>query len=470
MRRAFLLQCAILAALAGAPAHSEEPPVDSPARLQWRASGQVYAFLSSRIDYVGMFRTEVGAPGPGGGRAWIESTIPVLSASGRGALVVEDLDYQARALWRLEAREIIWAPFAGARGSEGVDREVSRLVSLAGIQIAPRASGRRLSWSLEAAAVLSDEGLEARAAAAARGEWLFVNRPGWSAGMLAAWDGLWVSGPSDLLDDRSAGFFLRLRDRDGLALTASATYYRGRHPLGLEDTGVLAGFEIAGGASPAHPDESAVLRAALEAGGGNDRVRARQILDLQSTPWKMLGRPWRARILADNALDAGEHNDLYYIVDGGLEAAAGALRPGLFWHHRSGHLLGEPNDLRLSLNVVEAGLRTPGWLQGIPGSERPSGWRRLEGEIRLGAVVTSEFGEHQSWSARGGIVWSLPVPWDRLSPFVGVRGTLGEVRGWSASTGVQIPPGASIILAAERDGQLFEPRRTAWTLTAARRF
>jgi hypothetical protein len=461
---------AALAIFVGSPAHPEEIPAERPERVRWTAGGQVHAFLSSRIDYVGKFRTEAGAPGSGGWHAWIDSTIPVRSASGQGALVVEDLDYQARVLWRLETARIAWAPFAGARGSEEVDQAGSRLVSLAGIQIASRAPGRRVSWGLEAAAVLSDEGLEARASAAARGEWVLLARPGWDAGLCADWDGLWMSEPSEIQDDRSAGGFVRLRNQDGLTLTASATYFRGRHPLGLEDTGVLAGFEIAGGTPPPSPDAGALLHAALEAGGGNDRVRARQILDLHSSPWHILGRPWRARILADNILSAGSHNDLYYIVDGGLEAAAGTLRPGIFWHHRSGHLLGEDNSRRLSLNVVEAGLRTPGWLQGLPAAERASGGRRLEGEIRLGGVVTSEYGEHQRWSASGGIVWSLPAPWAHAVPFIGARARFGEARGWAASAGLQLPPGASIVLAAERDGQLFEPRQTVWALTAARRF
>jgi hypothetical protein len=433
-------------------------------------AGEVSAVLSSDLDYIGVFEQVLELPSSAG--VWqlgVRTAIPVISISGASAFIVEDLDYRVRICLKRGAA-LAWAPFIELRGSEAVDKEGSRTIGLAGMRVGQTGSERDLEWEAEAAAVAGDAGLEARAAAALSAEWRALRRPSWEAGLRALWDGLWLRGADPTRADLAAGGFLRLRRPAALGFSLHALYFRGRHPLGLEETGVLAGIRI----EDLHPragfDSGASFEGALAAGGGNDRVRARQLL-LLSTGVFSAARPGvRFRMLADNVLLDAESPDLYYVLEGGFEAAEGAWRPGVHIHHRSGHLLGADNRRRLSLNLLELGVRSPEWAGGLPRWRASGAAGTLDYEVRAGRVLTSEFGDHQHWSARGGATWTPPGRFRRLAPFLSLCGQAGEARGWSAGAGAHGPGGAFLVLAAERDSQRIDRRDTSWTLSAGRAF
>jgi len=462
-----------------APATDSAAPAEAPLLPQTQAASflesphglteaDVSLFLSSRIDYVGTLGQRVRLPG----NVWLtlRTQIPVLSASGRGELIVQDVDYRIEGAMSRRAAGVDWTPFAAVRGSENVDRPGSRGVLVAGLRAGRRDAEHRLDWRLEAAAAATDWGLEARALAGAAAEWRVMRRPGWEAGLLGEWEGVWMEGAGSPRTDLSAGGFFRPRRPSVLLPTLHARYYRGRSPLGLEETGVLIGASLSsvetGGGSQANRQ----LSGALLAGGGDDRVRARQVVEYSSASLARDGRPWRLRLLADNTLVDARAADLYYILEGGIETEVGTLRLGAHFHHRSGHLLGESNEQRLTLNVVELGARSPGWSRDLPSWSPQAGWRRLTYELRVGGVVTSEFGDRQRWIVRGGAVWTLPGRYRRLAPYAGLRGQLGEVREWALSGGAHTPEGFSVAVLAERDGQRIDRRDTSWTLLLGQRF
>jgi hypothetical protein len=453
------------------PAPEARTPPAAPA-ARWSGEGELYGFASSRIDYVGVFRFRALVPSAAGewDLRW-ENTVPVLSTSGRGKLIVDDIDYQAEAGFARRAAATVWTPFLRYRGSAKVDRPGSAQVVVAGLRVGDLDPLRRLGWEVEAGAALADAGLEARACGAVRGEWRFSPGGRWQSGLQAAWDAIWLREPEAVRADVSAGPFLRLARPGGVQVTARAVYLHARHPLGLEDTGVLIGVQFMESAEASRRDSDARIDAALAAGGGNDRSRAQQTLEFLSSSFPLAGRRWHLRLLADNVLLDARFNDLYYALEGGIETASGPLRAGVQWYHRSGHALGGTNDRRLSLNIVEVQARSPRWhpdLPQWPGGEE--GWRRLDWQASVGRVMWSEFGEHQRWSARGGARWILSGSSRRLAPYVGGRGVWGEVRGWAGSAGLLTSKGASLALAAERDSQRLDSRDTSWTLSLGRRF
>lgn len=453
----------------GPPAGSGGTEAVRPApAVSWSGEGEAYAFLGTRIDYVGVFRHRVALPS--GWRFVLQNTVPVRSASGRGVVIVEDVDYRAEGGLALRAAGVEWIPFLSARGSEGVDREGSRGILAAGLRVARSDPAAALDWQVEAAAVLSDFGLEARWTAGAGGEWRALRRARWEIGFQAAWDALWIEPEGALRNDLTAGGFARWLRPGGVGVSLHALYYRGRHPLGLEETGVLAGARFSGADGPGGAAAEPRLEGALAAGGGDDRVRARQLLVFSSSAFPAAGRLWRFRLLADNVLLDASLKEIYYILEGGVETAEGAVRAGLHFHHRSGHLLGQPNDRRLSLNVVEVAARSEGWVADLPRWEDGRGLKRLSFEVRAGAVLSSEFGERQRWSARAGAMWTPPGAYQRLAPFLGLRGQIGEARGWTASAGVHTRSGTSLAVVVERESQRLDRRDTSWSLVLGRRY
>ncbi|MCZ6778352.1 MAG: hypothetical protein O7F16_05220 [Acidobacteria bacterium] len=449
---------------AGAPNH--ERTADN---LSWGVTGTVSAFLSSSIDYVAVARFSGSAPSRAG--VWqvgLQTTVAVLSASGSGTMIVDDLDYVAEASLEQKQGSLIWAPLTQVRGSEQVDREGSLGVVLAGFRLARRAPEKRFAWEIEALATLNDWGIDTHGALKASGKWRVHRGARWVIGLKGAVDSLMLNSADDAIkSDLMIGPYLQLHRPRGMRLSFHALYYRGENPLGLGDTGVLVGVRFDDRSARGRDVLLPSLRAALAVGGGDDGVRARQVLDLTSTSFQLFGNPWRARLLADNTLVDSNLNDLYYIIVGGIERSTGSVLPGLSFYHRSGHLLDQPNDRRLSLNVVEVGFRTPGWEADLPAW--PSS-QRVAGEVWLGGVVSSDFGEDQNWSARAAAQWILPGNWRRAAPFIGGRVQQGEVEGWAGQGGWVTPRGLSLSILAERDSQRLQSPDTSLTLLLGRRF
>ncbi len=453
------------------PAKAAPSPSDPPAARLWSAGGEVSFFLSSRIDYVGRFDQRLSLPvRTAEWRISLSTLVPVLSATGSDERVVGDVDYRLEAALVRRSGRLAWAPFVAARGSEEVDREGWMNVVLGGLRIGRSDPRGALDWQVEAALPIAESGIRADAALAGSGEWRVVQRPGWALGLLAAWDGIWVDERERAQADVSAGPFLRLHSSADMSLSVHALYHRGRHPLGLRDDGYLVGIRFSGEGVSDPAQEKATIQGALSAGGGNERVRVRQALELGSAAFPGIGRPLRLRILADNVLLDTELRDLYYVLEGGVETADGSLRPGMHFHHRSGHLLGQPNDRRLSLNLVEVGVRTPGALADLPRRAPGSSGRQVSLDLRAGRVLSSDLGEGRRWTLRAGAVWSPPLAKHGPVPFIGARAQLGEGRAWAGVAGLQAAGGAIVTLTAERDSQRFDSRDTSWTLCVGHRF
>ncbi len=435
----------------------------------WGVTAGVSAFLSSNIDYVGLARFYGNAPSRAG--VWqvgLQTRVSVLSASGSSTMIIDDLDYIAETSLERKLGSLSWAPLTQVRGSEQVDREGSLGVVLAGFRLARRAPEKRFSWEIEGLATLNDWGIETHGAFKASGEWRAVRGARWLIGVKGAVDSLMIDSADDSIEsDLMIGPYLQLHRPGGMRLTFHALYYRGENPLGLEDTGVLAGVRFEDGSAKGRDALLPRLRAALVAGGGDDGIRARQVLDLTSASFQVFGNPWRARLLADNTLVNTELNDLYYIIVAGIERSTGRVLPGVSFYHRSGHLLEQANDRRLSINVIEIGFRTPGWEADLPAW--PSS-QRISGEVWIGGVVSSEFGEDENWSARAATLWILPGNWQRIAPFIGGRLQRGEVEGWAGQGGWVTARGLSLSILAERDSQRLQARDTSLTLLLGRRF
>ncbi|MEE9218822.1 MAG: hypothetical protein V3U98_07110, partial [Acidobacteriota bacterium] len=138
--------CRLLAvlSLAWTPAHATPAQIETlpPASAHpapapaWSAEGTVSAFLSSRIDYVGVVRLRQFVSSPlGRWRLGLETVVPVRSVSGRGAVIMNDLDYAAEVALERSFRGGIWSPFVAVRGSQEVDEPGSRGVLLLGLRV-----------------------------------------------------------------------------------------------------------------------------------------------------------------------------------------------------------------------------------------------------------------------------------------------------------------------------------------------
>ena len=195
-------------------------------------------------------------------------------------------------------------------------------------------------------------------------------------------------------------------------------------------------------------------------GAGDDRTSGQLELRLLSPPFAS-----RTRFVVDiegNVLTADTRDELYYLYHVGFERERGAGLVGAYFYHRSNHQL-QPNDLVTSINVLETGIETHGWRR--PGRRQISdGWDHLDGRIRVGYVLDSEFGLDRRVNAFGGLRWTIvgrgPMPF--LSGLVEV----GDVDRHALSLGISPSANLDLQLQYLDDEQLFSVDSSAVLLLA----
>jgi hypothetical protein len=257
----------------------------------------------------------------------------------------------------------------------------------------------------------------------------------------------------DLGGDRRFGLFVR--------------YLHGGNPLGLRTNGVMAGFDFAQGLFPerarAVPPEI-FGRAAAGAGDG----RALASIDLHVATPPFLGGTVAEVDVDGNVLTGSDENDLYYLYDVGFAHPVAAWRAGVWFHHRSNHVLGAYNPTITSINVLEAGITSDGWDRA-----EPSGWvgraGAIDASLRAGWLIDSSFGEDVGWHARGGVRWASP----ELGPVrLYAQASLeeGDVEASAYAVGALLPRGWDLRFEARHDQQLFSADKRARLAVATLRY
>lgn len=359
--------------------------------------------------------------------------------------------------------------FAGQWGKEKADAPGEPFVRYVGIGIESQGYrrqqvGRALEWWANVGAVVEDR--ETEADLAFRGEVRWLDRPRDRVSMGAdlrvdvlakasASSADVATGPRLVLvlsGDRRASFFLH--------------YLRGRNPLGLETSGLALGFEYAEGPSPVGRASPPDIRGSLGFGAGDTRLAGR--LDLQFLSPAFWGDRRVAVEVEANVLTAEDTGELYYLYDVGLERDSPGRIEGVYFHHRSNHRLAEPGDRITSIDVIEAGVETPGWARvGVPPRSR---WGSVDVRARLGWLLDSSFGEDRRWHARAGVRLSPPRALGRVLPYVAGEAEGGDVERHAYAIGIAAPGDLDFRLEYRSDAQFFGRDRTALLFLATAGF
>ncbi|HZN54706.1 MAG TPA: hypothetical protein VFB67_05240 [Candidatus Polarisedimenticolaceae bacterium] len=247
----------------------------------------------------------------------------------------------------------------------------------------------------------------------------------------------------DLGGDRRFGLFAR--------------YLSGENPLGIGESGVLGGFDFAAGPPGTAPrPEPPEIGGLAGAGGGEDgRGFVRLALRIATPPF--LAGLHAAIEVDGNVLTAEDRNDLFYLYDAGLARALSGWRAGVWFHHRSNHVLDGDNATVTSLNVLEAGIESAGWNRAEPGwALGRAGW--LDLSARAGWLIDSAFGEDTWWQARGGLRLASPAI-GASHVFVSAELERGDVGGSAYAAGALLPRGWEVRVEARHDEQWFAADR-----------
>jgi len=453
-----------LATLAGARAG--EGNDDGP-----RAEGSLAWIDSDRLDLVGSIAATLPVASAGGWRILLRfGTVTAIErATSDLTFEVTDVSYLAAVGARrpLPAGGAIEV-FAGEVGRVRVDAPGHARVRIVGAGWESRGHRRAFGgfgWSGRAAlaAVVEDSGVDADAVADGEVRWLApVGRVGLgvdgTAFGLIGGEGGWdlAAGPRldvDLGGDRAFGVFVR-----GV---------RARSPLGLDTDGLVVGFDFAQGSAKGGRVAPPEISGRVAAGGG-DGGRGYAEVDLRVASPPFL-RGTTATVEVDgNVLGAEEGSDLYYLYDVGFEHPAGPGTTGLWFHHRSNHVLGRANPEVTSLNVLETGFETPGWNREGPGL--PLGRAGdLDARLRAGWLIDSAFGEDTAWHARGGVRFAFPGG-ARTRAYVSGALERGDVAGSAYAVGALLPRGWDVRLEVLHDEQLYAADRRLLLAVATLRY
>lgn len=413
--------------------------------------------LSDELDLVGDLWADVALPA--GVRHSIffgvDSRTSIERAQSDLTFGLRDLQSDLRAGWRDERRG--WTAFAGRRGRGAVDASGDAYVRyLAAGWETPgfrryAADGARVRGRLAAGPVLAEHGVEAEAVVfgAAHGRLWRFGRRGPSVEFDLGLDGLWHDGR--LLADASAGPRLAFPVAGGRRASLFAHYQRSRNPLGLGDDAWLLGFAYEEGRPPA---EGAVplpdIDGRMALAGGAGRTAGRLVLRFVSPAF--LGGTRVSFLVDGNILTGDDVNELYYRYDLGLRREAGGMLVGAYFYHRSNHTLNSPNPRITSLNVLEAGIETPGW---PAPAKAPRGHLRFDGSFRAGWLIDSTFGEDRRWNVRAGARLALSELAGRLVPYLLAEAETGDVSNHTLAVGAAVSPRVEIQLESREDDQWF---------------
>lgn len=446
---------ALAGALAAGPVHGQDR------EPRGRAVGGLSWVFSDDVDLIGTMTAEVplaeSSRGALFGRFELHTAID--RSLGEFTFAVRGIDYRAELAARsAEGLEL----FVGRRGLERVDAPGEPSVVYAGAGWTSRGYDRAAparTWEGQVSSALPLHRAADAAKGVVRGAVRFTRpRTGWAWGFDARAEA-WPAA-SRLRADLEAGPRLDLPWRGGRALSLKVAWLRSRSPFGTGADGLTAGFEIVEGPWPAGervapPD----VRGVVAFGTGDDgRHSGRLRVAVISPPW---GNDYRARLDVDaNVLTARDTGELFYLYHAGLERGWAGVVGGVWFHHRSNHVLAEENPIGVtSRNVVEISVETPGWEE-IP---RPvaARWGRFDGSVRPGWVVDSAFDETPGPTVRGGARWTFPAGAD-LAPYLLVEGTTGDAESRLYALGLALPKPLDLRVAFTADRQHFSRDRTAW--------
>ncbi len=471
-RRPPLLFLAVLLLLAAprGSVRAEEAPGD-----RITAGGSLAWMFSPDIDLLGVLRADLPFAVSGARSLYlsVDTLTAIEKASSDFTFGVHELDYAIEAGARSERPSgRVLSAFAGRRGKELVDAAGEPFVAYAGGGIESRGFrraswSRPLEWKADIGAVVAQRDVEA--AILARGElrWLHGG-PGVAFGGDARVEALAGSG-SGVAADLSIGPRLDVYLSGGRRVAFFVRYLRSRNPLGIEVSGVTAGFDFAEGPytgpapRPAPPDVSGNVAA----GSGGGRSTGRLEILVASPPFK---QRYRAVMDVDsNVLTGSDTDELYYLYHVGIEREGDRHLAGVYAYHRSNHQLAHPNDTVTSLNVVETGVESPDYDRAVRRSEAPR-FGSLDFRARAGLVIQSTGSTESRWNARGGLRWSWTRTDGPAVPFVRVDGEEGQVSRLAVAAGAAFRSGDSVWVEWRRDDQYFGEEQSAWLLSAGRSF
>lgn len=260
---------------------------------------------------------------------------------------------------------------------------------------------------------------------------------------------------------------IRMAGNDDNRLTLFAAWLESDSPLGLGESGFLAGVEFEGlGRGPQlSPPE---IAGTVGFGYGEDQRAAAQLkLHIESPA---IAKRWRGVLEVDaHTLSADDTTELYYLYHLGVERFDRGMIYGGYFYHRSNHQVDNPAGLSgivTSINVAEVGWETDGWRSGGAGGTRRPRWG-LEARLRVGWLIDSAFGETRNWHARGGVRWRSNLP---LSPYVHLEFEDGDVGRRLYALGFNPTSFWEVQLEWQQDDQWFAEDDTAWLLTQRLRF
>lgn len=403
--------------------------------------------------------------------AWLrlDTRTAIEKAGSDLAFDVRDVAYDAEAAFVLETTagpDVVLA--VGQLGRRDVDAPGSAFVRWAGAALESRGFRRTdaegLSWRASAAAVLGERSVEADGRVTAGARWLRrVGRV--LVGAEASADALLDGG--SVRADLAVGPRLDLALAGDRRVSFHARWMRGRSPLGTGVTGVAVGFDFAeapGAAGRAAPPD---VGGAVALGAGGDRVARRLAVRILTPP---LAPRWHAVLDVDgNVLTGSGVDELYYLYHVGVERE-GTARAGVYFHHRSNHVLDRSDQPVTSLNVLEAGVESPGYDRPAAGAGDRRPWGRLEYRFRAGAVLDATIEGSEGWHARAGLMWTTFRDSDRVAPIARAEAEAGRGDRCAFSLGVLVSPGVEIRLERRRDDQYRGRDRAASLLLAALTF
>jgi len=450
---------ALLFFFLGAAGALEPTPRENAASPAVAAGGRIAWIFSDDLDLLGDLRVDLPHPITRQGTALylaVDTTTAIRRAQSF-TFDVRDLHYVAELGTRVPRGGVVLSGFLQQWGKERVDAPGEPRLRSVGVGIeSPGYHGRGQNAGVEGRAqlgfVAQSREIDANAVFHGDARYSFPGRSRLGATIAARVRALTGRGSSsaDIELGPSLDIFLAEQQRASFFLR----YLRASTPLGLETSGFVLGFEDTEGALESRfspPDVGGVLAVGVGEGGGMGRVA----LSFLSPPFTRIPC-WVRGDFDLNVLTADDTRDLYYLYRVGLETERGGATEGVYFHHRSNHVLAETGEVT-SINVLEAGISTPGWV-------RPEAIRRrgrlgsVDAAARAGILLDTSFGKSGRPHAGAGIRWTLPFgERSRFLPYAVVEAEDGEVGRRGYGVGAIDGSGLDFRLEYRSDEQLQGP-------------
>jgi hypothetical protein len=439
------------------------------------AEGSLAWIASDRLDLVGTVAAELPFAQVGSWRLFtsVRAVTAIERASSNFTFLVDQVSYGLHVGARRElAGHGAVEVFAGEEGFVLVDAAGAARVRLLGAAWESRdyhrASGA-FGWSGRASLAAVVEHRDVDAVAVATGSVRFLGRAT-RGGRVA----IGADATTDALVGKDGGVDLSIGPRVEFDLGADRRFgvfvrwLHGGNPLGLGTDGVMAGFDVAEGVRPGGARPTPPEIAGLCAAGAGDGGRGLATVELRvASPPFFRGTSFEIEV-DGHVLTSDDANDLFYLYDVGVAQPFAAWRAGVWFHHRSNHVVNELNATVTSINVLEAGVESAGWNRAEPGVALGRAGA-IDAQVRAGWLIDSTFGEDASWHARGGVRWSSPeLGSARIYVSIGLE--RGDVAGSTYALGTLLPRGWDLRVEVLHDEQLFSVDRRARVAVATLRY